>query len=57
MFTPKTDRIKILAGEQTELIEKLDSMLSGSTIMYIDYANIRPWSNKLRFHIDIKRIK
>jgi uncharacterized LabA/DUF88 family protein len=57
MFTPKTDRIKVLADEQVELIEKIDSMLSGKTTMYIDYANIRPWSNKLRFHIDIKRLK
>ncbi len=57
MFTPKTDRIKIIAEEQDELIQKLDSILSASTIMYIDYANIRPWSNKLRFHIDTKRLK
>ena len=57
MFTPKTDRIKSIAEEQNGLIEKLDSMLAGRTTMYIDYANIRPWSNKLRFHIDTKRLK
>jgi uncharacterized LabA/DUF88 family protein len=57
MFTPKTERIKIIADEHPRLITKLDFLLSGRTIMYIDYANIRPWSNKLRFHIDIKRLK
>lgn len=57
MFQAKTERIKILSVEQISLIEKLDLMLSGRTIMYIDYANIRPWSNKLRFHIDTKRLK
>lgn len=25
--------------------------------MYIDYANVRPWSNKLHWHIDLKRLK
>ena len=57
MFKAKTDRIKILAEKQKDLIKKLDSMLSGRTTMYVDYANIRPWSNKLRFHLDTKRLK
>ena len=57
MFTAKTDRIKAISDEQKELITKLDSMLFGRTTMYVDYANIRPWSNKLRFHIDTKRLK
>ncbi len=57
MFSPKTDKIRIIADEHKKLITKLDFLLSGQTIMYIDYANIRPWSNKLHFHIDTKRLK
>lgn len=25
--------------------------------MYIDYANVRPWSNRLNWNIDVKRLK
>lgn len=25
--------------------------------MYIDYANVRPWSTKLGWHVDLKRLK
>lgn len=57
MFTAKTDRIKEIAVDEQDLIEKLDSLLTERTIMYIDYANVRPWSNKLKFHVDIKRLK
>ena len=57
MFQAKTDRIKDLSTQNPELIKKLESLFSGRTIMYIDYANIRPWANKLRFHIDTKRLK
>ena len=32
-------------------------MFNASTRVYIDYANVRPWSNKLKWHIDLKRLK
>ncbi len=57
MFTPKTKRIEEISENKKQLIEKLDAIFNDRTIIYIDYANIKPWSNKLRFHIDTKRLK
>lgn len=57
MFTPKTEKIKHIAEDKTELIKKLDGIFAGKTHFYIDYANVRPWSEKLGWHIDLKRLK
>jgi len=57
MFKPKTERIENLAKSNTKVIKQLESLFVGETNMYIDYANVRPWSNKLGWHIDIKRLK
>lgn len=57
MFQPYTERIKTLAIKEQTRIEELDNLFSGKTNVYIDYANIRPWSNKLAWHIDLKRLK
>ena len=57
MFTPKTDKIRALATLHPNVIAKLETMFAQSTAVYIDYANVRPWSLKLKWHIDIKRLK
>ena len=57
MFTPKTERIKEIARCNGEVITQLDSMFAAETRMYIDYANVRPWSERLGWHIDLKRLK
>ncbi|HEY4515419.1 MAG TPA: NYN domain-containing protein [Candidatus Paceibacterota bacterium] len=57
MFTPKTDRIKEIAIDKKDVVDQLDGLFSGPTCMYIDYANVRPWSTKLGWHVDIKRLK
>jgi uncharacterized LabA/DUF88 family protein len=57
VFKAKTERVAKIADEQKGLIDKIDLILSGKTLVYIDYANVRPWSNKLRFHVDLKRLK
>ena len=57
MFTPKTEKIKVIAEDSQVIIEQLEQLLGASTRMYIDYANVRPWSNKLEWHIDLKRLK
>ncbi len=57
MFKPKTERIKQLASEYPEKIEELDRIFDKKTNVYIDYANVRPWSQKLGWHIDLKRLK
>ncbi|MBU0998748.1 NYN domain-containing protein [Patescibacteria group bacterium] len=57
MFTPKTEKIKNLATNKKEVIEQLESIFSDKSRVYIDYANVRPWSEKLGWHVDIKRLK
>lgn len=57
MFTPKTQKIAGVAQNHTKAIEELEKMLNGNVYMYVDYANVRPWSEKLKWHIDLKRLK
>lgn len=57
MFTPKTERVSELAGKQTKVIAELEGLLVGAVRMYIDYANVRPWSTRLGWHVDLKRLK
>lgn len=57
MFTPKTERIREIAEGKPEVVTQLESIFVGKTRIYIDYANVRPWSKKLRWHIDLKRLK
>ena len=57
MFTPKTDKIKEVAVSHKDAMSRLEKILSSSTRVYIDYANVRPWSNKLGWHIDLRRLK
>lgn len=57
MFTPKTERIKEIADHNPELVKRLDGIFNATTRVYIDYANVRPWSTKLQWHIDLKRLK
>jgi len=57
MFTPKTERIKAIAEDKTEVVKQLESIFSKNTRIYIDYANVRPWSVKLGWHVDLKRLK
>jgi len=57
MFIPKTERIKEIAKNKKEVIKQLESIFADKTRMYIDYANVRPWSSKLGWHIDLKRLK
>ncbi len=57
MFTPKTEKISKIAEGNNSIIEQLEKLLCNPTRMYIDYANVRPWCNKLGWHIDLKRLK
>ena len=57
IFKPKTERIKLLAEKYPHRIRELEGMLNRRTNVYIDFANIRPWANKLGWHIDLKRLK
>ncbi|MBI4121877.1 MAG: NYN domain-containing protein, partial [Parcubacteria group bacterium] len=57
MFRPKTERIEHLAKDKAEVVKQLESFFAAKTRVYIDYANVRPWSEKLGWHIEIKRLK
>lgn len=57
MFTPKTKRIADIAKIKPEVTQELERLLSSQARMYIDYANVRPWSTRLRWHVDLKRLK
>ena len=57
MFRAKTEKIENIAGSKKEVIKQLEELLSAKTRVYIDYANVRPWSDKLGWHIDLKRLK
>lgn len=59
MFIAKTLKIKNInpLNNGKNVIFELENLLCGQVNMYIDYANIKPWSNYLKWHIDIKRLK
>ncbi len=57
MFNPKTDKRKKIAEESKKAIEQLEKLFGSSARSYIDFANVRPWSDKLGWHIDLKRLK
>lgn len=57
MFKPFTEKISELAKNSKKVIQELDELLLGKIYVYIDYANVRPWSEKLGWHIDLKRLK
>lgn len=57
MFIPKTERIKNISKGKQGVTQQLESIFSTKTRVYIDYANVRPWSEKLGWHIDLKRLK
>jgi len=57
MFTPKTEKIKNIALKKQDTIKQLKSIFATKTCVYIDYANVRPWSVRLGWHIDLRRLK
>lgn len=57
MFSPTSDRLKELAAAYPEKIQELEKIFDKKTNVYIDYANVRPWSQRLGWHVDLKRLK
>ena len=55
-FKPFTARISELSEGNSAVIKQLTSLFVGRTRIYIDYANVRPWSEKLNWHVDTKRL-
>jgi uncharacterized LabA/DUF88 family protein len=57
MFKPFTDRIEKIANISSAVVSQLETLFSGNVNVYIDHANVRPWANKLGWHIDYRRLK
>ncbi|MDO8430692.1 MAG: NYN domain-containing protein [Candidatus Taylorbacteria bacterium] len=57
MFIPISERLKELATAYPERIQELKKIFDKKTNVYIDYANVRPWSQKLGWHVDLRRLK
>src|SRR5437879_2866016 len=57
MFRAKTDRIEELSRKYPERIAELELLFDKCSNIYIDYANVRPWSEKLKWHIDCHRLR
>src|SRR5713226_3032559 len=55
-FCPKTERIQRLAKEFPYVVTDFEAMLDRRTHIYVDYGNVRPWADKLGWHVDIKRL-
>lgn len=57
MFKPSSPTIEKIAQKRSNVITQLESLFPGKVNVYIDYANVRPWANKLNWHVDLKRLK
>lgn len=58
MFAPKTARIKALIEKFPYVVTDLDPLFGGGAAnVYIDYGNVRNWSERLGWHVDLKRLK
>lgn len=57
MFNPKTKKIELLGKMFQPRIDELKGIFDKPTAVYIDYANVRPWSDKLGWHVEPERIK
>lgn len=56
-FISRSPRMQSMYDANPEKVNDFLSLLDGNTNIYIDYANIKPWANKLGWHIDLKRLK
>ncbi len=56
-FASKTQKIESILQNDGAGVVKLENLFMGRVKIYIDYANVRPWADKLKWHIDLKRLK
>lgn len=57
MFKSKTEKIEKLSQKYPNRILELERIFGKKTNIYIDFANVIRWQDKLRWHIDLKRLK
>jgi len=57
MFKPSTERIRLLAKLYPKTIRQFNLLFNKKTAVYIDFANVVHWSKKLKWHVDLRRLK
>ena len=57
MFVAKSARISELAKLYNGRIKELEGIFDKKTNVYIDFANVIHWQDKLGWHIDLKRLQ
>lgn len=57
MFKPKTERVDQLSKLFPKVVEELGIIFSGPTNVYIDWANVIHWQERLGWHINLRRLK
>ena len=57
MFNPKTEKIEKIAQKLPFRIQELDGIFDKRTNIYIDFANVISWQEKLGWHLSLKRLK
>ncbi len=57
MFNPKTNKIEVLSTRYDRAIKELEQIFDKPTNIYIDFANVLGWQDKLGWRIDPKRLK
>jgi uncharacterized LabA/DUF88 family protein len=58
MFTAQTKRIAALVEKFPHVVIDLDPIFgAGSANVYIDYGNVAFWADRLKWHVDLKRLK
>ena len=57
MFQPKTEKIGKLAKTFPARISELERIFDKKSNVYVDFANVIRWQEKLGWHIDLKRLK
>jgi uncharacterized LabA/DUF88 family protein len=57
MYSPKTNWINACGQKFPDRIKFLETILDDTTIVYIDFANVRGWLKKLGWSIDLRKLK
>lgn len=57
MFKPRTKKLELLSQIYPHRVKELEKIFNKTTSIYIDFANVYHWQDKLKWHIDLKRLK
>lgn len=57
LFRSQIPELQTLYEEKPGKVDEFRDLLEGETIIYIDFANIKPWHRKLEWHFDPERMK